>query len=208
MDKASCLMSFDSSIDHQYKDHTLAGVDEVGRGAWAGPVVAGAVIIKRAEPFNMEITDSKKLSIQKRQELSAKILSTHYCGIGLASVEEINILGLNPALFLAMERALNSLRIRPSLALIDGNYKVDFPPMETISIIKGDQKSISIAAASIIAKVYRDSLMKELALQHPQYLWEKNVGYGTAHHIEMLKKYGTSPLHRVNFKPIKCLAAS
>ena len=192
------------SIENKYSDYIIVGIDEVGKGAWAGPVVAGAVIIQQIELFNA-IKDSKKLSAQKREKLSAEILTNHHCGIGLATVEEINSLSLNPATILAMERALNSLTPRPSLALIDGNYKTTLP-IKTVSIIKGDQKSISIAAASIIAKTYRDRFMQNLAIQYNQYLWEKNVGYGTAYHIEMIKKHGISKYHRKNFKPIKLLA--
>ena len=206
MKRASNDSTNDFSIENKYSSHIIAGIDEVGKGAWAGPVVAAAVIIQQMELFNT-IKDSKKLSAQKREELSSEILTNHHCGIGLATVEEINSLGLNPATFLAMERALKALTLRPTLALIDGNYKTTLP-IKTINIIKGDQKSISIAAASIVAKTYRDALMQNLAIQYNQYLWEKNVGYGTAHHIEMIKKHGISKYHRKNFKPIKLLAAN
>jgi ribonuclease HII len=191
------------SIENKYSDEIIAGVDEVGRGAWAGPVVAGAVIIKQPALFN-EIVDSKKTSLQKRKELSDEILREQHCGIGLATVEEVNSLGLNPALFLAMNRALASLPILPTLALVDGNYKLNLP-IKSLSVIKGDQKSISIAAASIIAKIHRDNLMRGLARSLPHYRWETNVGYGTTQHIEMIKQHGVSEHHRKNFKPIKFL---
>jgi ribonuclease HII len=200
MGAASNHASTNFSIESQYSDHVIAGIDEVGRGAWAGPVVAGAVIITQPDLFN-EIIDSKETSLRTREKLSSDILRDHHCGIGLATVEEINILGLNPAIFLAMERAIIALPIRPTLALVDGNYKLTLP-VKSLSIIKGDQKSISIAAASIIAKIYRDNLMKNLATQQPEYLWRNNVGYGTARHMEMIKKHGISKHHRKNFKPI------
>lgn len=122
-------------------------------------------------------------------------------------MEEINNLGLNPATFLAMERALNSLTTSPNLILLDGNYKTNFA-IKTLNIIKGDQISISIAAASIIAKTYRDNLMHNLAITYSQYGWGKNVGYGTSYHIEMIKQYGISKHHRKNFKPIKSFVAN
>jgi len=203
MERVSHPYTADFSIENKYSDHIVAGVDEVGRGAWAGPVVAGAVIIKQPALFN-EIIDSKKTSLQKRKELSDEILQEQHCGIGLATVEEINSLGLNPALFLAMERALACLSLRPTLAIIDGNYKTSLP-VKSLSIIKGDQKSISIAAASIIAKVHRDNLMNQLGRSHSHYAWKTNVGYGTAHHIQMIKQHGVCEHHRKNFKPIKCL---
>jgi ribonuclease HII len=192
--------STDFSIENKYASHIIAGIDEVGRGAWAGPVVAGAVIIRQPSLFN-EIIDSKQTSSEERESLNHNIFKDHYCAIGIASVEEINSLGLNPAIFLAMERALNSLNPSPTIALVDGNYKLNFP-IQTLSVIKGDQKSISIAAASIIAKTYRDKLMRNLSKEHPQYIWENNVGYGTAKHIEMIKKYGISKYHRKNFRPL------
>lgn len=198
----SSLANF--SIEDNYRNDIIAGIDEVGRGAWAGPVVAGAVIITQTALLN-EIIDSKATTPQQRELLSREILRDHHCGIGVATVEEINLLGLNPAIFLAMERALASLSLRPTLALVDGNYKLSLP-IKSLSIIKGDQKSISIAAASIIAKAHRDALMRTLATYHPQYLWDSNVGYGTAAHVEKIKEHGISKHHRKTFRPIKLLA--
>ena len=167
----------DLSIENQYQDKIIAGIDEVGRGAWAGPLVTGAVIIN--QKFSTHgINDSKKLTEAKRTEINHLILKNHTYSIGIASVEEINNYGLSKAIYLAIYRSISLLPIKPTLLLIDGNYTYDFG-INTINILKGDNKSTSIAAASIIAKVYRDNLMKNLALSYPQYHWDKNVGYGT-----------------------------
>jgi ribonuclease HII len=190
----------DLSLESKYSNYVIAGVDEVGRGSWAGPVVAGAVIFNQTNMIE-SINDSKKLTAQKRKKLSILIWELHICAIGMASVEEINELGINPATFLAIERALESLPNRASLALVDGNYKKKFK-ISSIDVTKGDSKSLSIAAASIVAKVYRDNLMQELAKEFPAYGWERNAGYGTKIHIESLHKYGPCPHHRIHYKPV------
>lgn len=176
----------------------ICGVDEAGRGPLAGPVCAAAVIL----PKHLEIpglTDSKKLTDKKRRELLPLIQEQAVSyGIGLASQEEIDEINILQATFLAMERALSQLNVRPDMVLIDGNRERDFGvPVQTV--IKGDSLSANIAAASILAKVTRDNLMMELAQQYPQYGFEIHKGYGTKAHYEALRQYGASPIHRRSF---------
>ena len=176
----------------------LAGVDEAGRGPLAGPVVAAAVIFKKRTNIK-GINDSKQLSEKQREVLYTKIISSALA-YSVSSVEhkvidEINILN---ASMLAMKQAVQGLNIKPHLVLVDGNrsFQSEIP---VIPIIKGDTKSFSIAAASILAKVTRDRLMKNLSTQYPIYLWERNKGYPTKQHRETIKMVGPSPLHRKTF---------
>ena len=187
-----------SKFDQNY-DNPVAGVDEVGRGCLAGPVVAAAVILKDFD--NNEINDSKKIPKKKREELSSYIKQNSIYSIGEASVEEIDKLNILNASLLAMKRAIKNLSSQPESILVDGNFK---PINETnvFSIVKGDTKSISIAAASIVAKVYRDKLMAKFSKIHPEYKFENNSGYGTKEHQNALLKFGVSPIHRRSFKPI------
>ena len=176
----------------------ICGVDEAGRGPLAGPVCAAAVIL----PPNLEIpglTDSKKLSDKRRRELYPIIMEQAVSyGIGLASHEEIDEINILQATFLAMERALEQLKVRPDLALIDGNRQKDFGlPVETV--VKGDSLSASIAAASVLAKVTRDDIMIAMAQEHPGYGFEIHKGYGTKAHYAALEKLGPSPIHRTTF---------
>ncbi len=176
----------------------ICGVDEAGRGPLAGPVCAAAVIL----PKHLDIpglTDSKKLTDKKRRELFPLIQERAVAyGIGLASQEEIDEINILQATFLAMERALAQLQVRPDLALIDGNREREFGvPVQTV--VKGDSLSANIAAASVLAKVTRDDLMMELAQQYPQYGFEIHKGYGTKAHYEALRQYGASPIHRKSF---------
>ena len=177
---------------------TICGVDEAGRGPLAGPVCAAAVIL----PPNLEIpglTDSKKLSDKRRRELYPVIMEQAVAyGIGLASHEEIDEINILQATFLAMGRALEQLKVRPDLALIDGNREKDFGiPVETV--VKGDSLSASIAAASILAKVTRDDIMIAMAQEHPGYGFEIHKGYGTKAHYKALQNLGPSPIHRMTF---------
>ena len=176
----------------------LCGVDEVGRGPLAGPVCAAAVIL----PHGREIAglnDSKKLSERKREELFNIITSSAVAyGIAFAEVEEIEELNILRATFLAMNRAIARLTVRPELALIDGNRNSDIE-IPSRCIVKGDARCADIAAASILAKVTRDRYMREMALIYPQYGFENHKGYGTKQHYMALREYGASPIHRMSF---------
>ena len=191
----------DLSIEEHYSNYVIVGVDEVGRGAWAGPVVVGAVIFDHTKSLD-RINDSKLLSSALRAEIGQYIINNHLSAIGVASVEEIDSLNINNAIRLAIERALASFAAKPSLVLLDGNYSFGLS-VEKHNVIQGDKKSISIAAASIIAKHYRDQLMAGLAKEHPEYYWHKNVGYGTKDHILALEKYGLTKYHRLSYNPMK-----
>ena len=179
----------------------VAGFDEVGRGPWAGPVVAAAVILNPANTPE-GINDSKKLSAPRREKLFDQIMTSAQVGIGAASVEEIDQLNILQASLLAMRRALANLPLKPDHALVDGNRDPGLG-ISTQCVVKGDSLSFSIAAASIIAKVTRDRMMKNLALLHPEYGWERNAGYGTAEHQKALKLVGITPFHRKSFAPIR-----
>jgi len=179
----------------------VAGVDEAGRGPWAGCVVAGAVILD-AKNIPAGLNDSKKLNAVKRELLYAEIMAKAKTGIGVASVEEIDKLNILEATKLAMQRAVENLGVTPDLALIDGN-KAPKLSCQTQTIIGGDAKSLSIAAASIIAKVTRDKMMCELAEKYPEYGWERNAGYGTKIHQQALAKHGVTEHHRRSYKPIR-----
>ena len=176
----------------------ICGVDEAGRGPLAGPVCAAAVIL----PPHADIpglNDSKKLSDKRRRELFPLIKEAAVAyGIGIATHKEIDEINILQATYLAMERAIQALSVKPELALIDGNRAKDFGlPVETV--VKGDSRSASIAAASILAKVTRDDMMLELANTYPQYGFEIHKGYGTKAHYEALRTYGPSPIHRMTF---------
>lgn len=183
-----------------YKDGIkyLAGVDEAGRGPIAGPVVAAAVIFKQ-EDFIQEINDSKKLSESKRKKLFNFIISNavaySYAVIDNVEIDRINIL---QASLKAMQIACDKLLVVPDLILIDGNKGINYP-IQNIPIVKGDAKSFSIAAASIIAKVIRDEIMVKESVNYPQYNWAKNKGYPTKEHFEAVFKYGITKLHRNTF---------
>lgn len=178
----------------------VAGIDEAGRGPLAGPVTAAAVIL---DPANIPdgLNDSKKLSAAKREVLFDQIHTTAMVGIGWASAAEIDQINIRQATFLAMRRAVDALPHTPDHALVDGNALPELPCPAT-ALVKGDARSSSIAAASIIAKVARDRVMVALAQQHPGYGWERNSGYPTKPHLEALERHGVSPVHRRSFKPV------
>lgn len=186
-------------FDQDYET-PIIGVDEVGRGPLAGPVISAAIILNK-EKIPEGINDSKKLSKKKREVINEELISQHSFAIGIASVEEIDKINILQASLLAMKRAVLNLNIKPQTILVDGNKLPDLK-YNMYPIIKGDSKSISIAAASIIAKVYRDKLMQDLSLQYPGYYWEKNSGYGTKQHLLALNNLGVTPIHRKSFAPI------
>ncbi len=183
------------------KINKLAGVDEVGRGCLAGPVFAAAVILNN-NINTKDIKDSKKINFKKRILLSEYIKKNSIYAIGSASVEEINKINILNASLLSMKRALNKLKIKPSLVYVDGIFIPKNMKMKCKAFVKGDEKIISIAAASIIAKVARDLFMINLAKKFPNYNWNKNFGYGTYEHLHGLKKYGVTKHHRKRFKPV------
>ena len=180
----------------------VAGMDEVGRGPWAGPICAAVAILDPATAPE-GIDDSKKLSPARRARLHDLIRQTARCGVGLAEAEEIDALGLMAANDLAMARALENLGETPGHLLIDGNRTPRGLPCPATPVVKGDGKSLSIAAASIVAKVTRDRIMTTLAEHHPHYGWETNIGYGVPAHRAGLKAWGVTPYHRRSFAPIR-----
>ncbi|MBM6628664.1 ribonuclease HII [Mammaliicoccus vitulinus] len=195
------MNQYENRILSENQDALICGIDEVGRGPLAGPVVASAVILERGHHY-LGITDSKALSQSKRsffeQEIYNKALSV---GIGIASVEEIDELNIYEATKVAMQRAIDQLNYKPDHLLIDAMTLANDIPQT--SIIKGDLNSVSIAAASVIAKEYRDKLMTEFNLEYPGYDFDKNKGYGTKTHLEGIEACGITPIHRKSFEPIK-----
>lgn len=184
-----------------------AGVDEAGRGPLAGPVCAAAVILDPERPIE-GLNDSKKLSAKKREALAPLIRERALAwGVGWASVEEIDRVNILEATFLAMERAVKVLQVRPEFIVIDGNRAPKHleAPFETI--VKGDARVQAISAASILAKTERDHLMAKLGREHPEYGFEKHAGYGTKAHIEAIERYGVLPCHRRSFEPVKSIIA-
>jgi ribonuclease HII len=180
---------------------TVAGVDEVGRGPLAGPVTAAAVILNPAN-IPQGLADSKTLTAARRQALFGAIMDCAQVSVAHASVQEIDEMNILRASHLAMVRALAGLPRAPDHALIDGNLIPKGLTLPATAIVKGDAKSLSIAAASIIAKVTRDALMVDLAQQFPHYGWDKNAGYPTAAHLSALHIHGVTPWHRRSFKPV------
>ena len=184
-----------------FKIDKIAGVDEVGRGCLAGPVFAAAVILNNN--INIKnIKDSKKVTFKKRILLSNYIKKNSAYAIGSASVNEISKINILNASLLSMQRALDKLKLKPSIVYIDGLFAPKNIKIKYRTFIRGDEKITSIAAASIIAKVSRDLFMIKLAKKYPKYNWHKNFGYGTSDHLKGLKKYGITKHHRKKFKPI------
>jgi len=191
------LKKFDKSFVNS-KVRFIAGVDEAGRGPLAGPVVAAAVIFNNSA-FIEKVNDSKKISENVREHLYNIIIDKALAfGVGIVNektIDEINILN---ATMKAMEKAVNNLDITPDIVLIDGNRAFK-SSLETRTVIKGDSQSFSIAAASIIAKVTRDRIMRKISPSYPEYFWNKNKGYGTREHIEAIKEHGPTSIHRISF---------
>ena len=176
----------------------IAGIDEVGRGCLAGPVIAAAVILKR--PIK-GLRDSKKISPKKRIDLSEKIMENSIFAIGMANNQEIDEINILRASLLAMQRSFESLMVKPKKVLVDGIH-VFSTSVEIESIVGGDNLIPSISAASIVAKVYRDKLMTEYSKEFPKYGFEKHKGYPTKLHREMIAKYGITKIHRQTFKGV------
>ena len=179
----------------------IAGVDEVGRGSLIGPVYASAVILKK-ECDIKKLKDSKKLTRKKREILNKYIKKNSYWSIASASKKEIEKLNILNATLLAMQRAIKKLKKKPKLVLIDGNRIPKMKNYDLKYVIKGDQKVPQISAASIIAKVSRDNLMKKISKKFMKYQWIRNCGYGTRDHLSAIKKFGITKHHRKTFKPI------
>ena len=179
----------------------IAGVDEVGRGSLIGPVYAAAVILNK-KIVRRKLQDSKKISKTKREDLEKFIKKNSCWAIGTASIKEIEETNILNASLLAMKRAIKKLKKKPNLTLIDGNKLPKVKNYKLKYVIKGDQKISEIAAASIIAKVARDRLIKKISKRYRGYFWDKNAGYGTNQHIKAIKKLGITIYHRKKFKPV------
>lgn len=197
------------TLEKKYQGSIVCGIDEVGRGPLAGPVLASCVYVPeniRRMKFLNEVNDSKQLTAKKRETLFEEIKENCLYGIGAVSPGEIDDLNIHHATLLAMSRAYEALHndfgIKPDVALVDGRFA---PKIGCIceAVTKGDSQSVSIAAASILAKVTRDRLMARLHLEFPYYGWHTNAGYGTAEHMAGIKAYGITPYHRRSFAPVK-----
>jgi len=183
------------------KTNKIAGVDEVGRGCLAGPVFAAAVILN-PKINKKDIKDSKKIPFKKRILLSKYIKKNSIFAVGKASVQEINKINILNASLLSMKRALDKLKLKPSIAYIDGLFVPKNVKIKCKTFVKGDEKITNIAAASIVAKTSRDLFMIKLGKKFPKYKWNKNFGYGTAEHLHGIKRYGITKHHRKKFKPV------
>ena len=194
----------------------VCGVDEAGRGPWAGPVVAAAVIFKPDANSNLTagsipysipagLDDSKRLTSDARSALYDKIVDCSIWATGIADITRIDQMNILHSSLWAMSEAVKALSQQPDFVLVDGNKLPDFQGINAETIVKGDQKSVSIAAASIVAKVTRDRMMEQLDIEFPEYCWASNKGYGTKAHQEALSSHGVTVHHRRSFKPIKAL---
>lgn len=201
-------------LENNVSPDDCIGIDEVGRGPLAGPVVTSAVWISEQgialiEKSELVVRDSKKLSHKQRKKvldwIDKQPENIMKYSIGIASVEEVDSLNILQATFLAMQRAYSSLNLKKSFTLIDGNKAPELKNTQVRTIVKGDDTVMSIALASIIAKEHRDNLMKELDKEYPQYGWDTNVGYGSQKHIYAIIQYGATPYHRKTFAPVKDL---
>lgn len=187
------------SLLTHYSDVIEAGCDEAGRGCLAGPVVAAAVILDKDKDY-AELNDSKQLTEKKRMQLRELVMKEALAyGVGIVTAQEIDEINILNASFLAMHRALDQLKIRPELLLIDGNRFNPYKKVKHVCVVGGDAKYQSIAAASILAKTTRDMMMEQYHEQYPVYNWKKNKGYPTPEHKQAIADYGTTPLHRMTF---------
>jgi ribonuclease HII len=199
------------SFENNYKNLIVVGLDEAGRGPLAGPVVASLAHLNQND-YPKEINDSKKISAKKRREIFLQLKTVAKFGIGIVDEKTIDKINILQASKMAMELAyrdfIEKYKIFPQALLVDGNFfpfKKQDEILEILPIVKGDQKSLSIAAASIIAKETRDDIMKEIHKEFPQYQFNKHAGYPTKNHIEAIKKYGICKFHRISFNPIKSM---
>ncbi len=205
------LSSPNFEYEERYVADVIVGVDEAGRGPWAGPVVAAAANLydhrQKCTELISQLNDSKKLSDKKRRMLYEDLVEKIDYGVGIVNVDDIDKYNILEATKLAMQEAVLNLKQTPAVALIDGNQP---PKLEckTVTIVKGDAKSLSISAASVIAKVTRDNIMLDLHNKYPHYAWDKNAGYGTKVHQEALIKFGITAHHRKSYAPIKKLLAN
>ena len=194
----------DFSIEQALSTRPVAGIDEAGRGPWAGPVVAAAVMFQ--SPIRMDgLNDSKLVTPTRRTALYEQIMTHCLVGIGHAEAQEIDALNIWRATERAMQRAVEALPCPPAFVLVDGNRVPDGLPCPARAVIGGDGVSASIAAASIIAKVTRDRWMVEYAARYPEYGFDRHAGYGTAQHREALASHGICPIHRRSFAPIRAM---
>lgn len=207
----ACVPECPATFDKGYAQ-PLCGIDEVGRGPLAGPVLSACVHIRRGTShmeFWKDITDSKKLTAKKRDRLFPLIQKHSFWGVGIASVAEIDELNIHHATLLAMKRAYNHMTERysfwPQTLLIDGKFIPDIDCPHKNAVIKGDSKSRAIAAASVLAKTMRDRMMAELHQEFPFYGWDRNAGYGTASHMKGLAENGATPHHRRSYAPVRAL---
>lgn len=182
----------------------VLGTDEVGRGCWAGPLVAGAVILN--QPI-AGLRDSKKLSALQRSKLATIINDTATVGLGWVTPQEVDHLGLTKAVGLAMQRAVDQITAKFDQLIVDGNYNYFSHDPRAEAMIKADDHIPAVSAASIVAKVARDTFMQEIALQYPHYGFEHHVGYGTAQHLKSLQEHGITAIHRLSYKPIMTILA-
>jgi len=183
------------------KNKLTAGVDEVGRGSWVGPVFSAAVILKKSINKNL-LKDSKKISAKERKQLANYIKKNSICSVGKASIKEIDKLNILQATLLSMKRAINNLKHKPNIILIDGTHAPKNTSYHFKTIIRGDEKIPAISAASIIAKVARDRYITRLAKNYISYGWHTNFGYGTKKHLGAIYKFGVTNHHRKSFKPM------
>jgi ribonuclease HII len=182
----------------------IAGVDEAGRGPLAGPVVAASVVFPLGYQ-NSDIKDSKALSPSKRESIFFEILSDALSySVGVSSPEEIDSYNIHNASLLAMERSVTMLEVKPDYIIVDGRFKIPHLPMDQKAVTSGDRKVLSVAAASIVAKVTRDTVMEMYHDNYPEYNFSCHKGYPTVEHKKLLKKYGPSPIHRISFRGVRC----
>ena len=198
-------------IEREYAPLRVCGIDEAGCGPWAGPVVAACVLFLDVKHIPRGLDDSKQLNKPTRATLAEKLLAAPehiLTGIGIASVEEIDTLNIWGATALAMRRAFTQLSSTPDIALVDGKRVPRDFPCKVQTIVGGDGESLSIAAASILAKTTRDRMMENYAEEYPHYGFERHAGYGTKYHQEALANHGPCPIHRRSFRPIQLLLAA